>query len=245
MDFLIDSFNTILYQPLFNALVLLYWYIPGRDFGIAVILFTVIIKLAFYPLASKGIKSQKALQELQPKIKEIQEKYKTDRQKQSMALMELYKKEKVSPFSGLMPLFVQLPILIALFQLFGDSFGPKQLAFLYTFMPQLSQINTSFLGIINLAEASIILAIITGITQFFQTKMMIPAPAPSTALRASAGKPASDFSQIMQKQMLYFFPIFTVFILWRMPAAIALYWLTTTIFTIGQQYIILKRNERN
>lgn len=237
MDFLINSFNTILYQPLFNALVLLYWYIPGRDFGIAVILFTVIIKLAFYPLASKGIKSQKALQELQPKIKEIQEKYKTDRQKQSMALMELYKKEKVSPFSGLMPLFVQLPILIALFRLFGDSFGPKQLAFLYTFMPQLSQINTSFLGIINLAEASIILAIITGITQFFQTKMMTSASVPS--------KHPSDFSQIMQKQMLYFFPIFTVFILWRMPSAIALYWLTTTVFTIGQQYIILKRNERS
>lgn len=237
MDFLINSFNTILYQPLFNALVLLYWYIPGRDFGIAVILFTVIIKLAFYPLASKGIKSQKALQELQPKIKEIQEKYKTDRQKQSMALMELYKKEKVSPFSGLMPLFVQLPILIALFRLFGDSFGPKQLAFLYTFMPQLSQINTSFLGIINLAEASIILAIITGITQFFQTKMMTSASAPS--------KHPSDFSQIMQKQMLYFFPIFTVFILWRMPSAIALYWLTTTVFTIGQQYIILKRNEHS
>ncbi|MBI2042503.1 MAG: membrane protein insertase YidC [Candidatus Nealsonbacteria bacterium] len=240
MNFFISAFNTILYQPLFNALVLLYLYIPGRDFGVAVILFTILIKLFLYPLASKGIRSQKALQELQPKIKEVQNKHKDDKHKQSMALMELYKQEKVNPLSGLLPLLVQLPILIALFRLFWNGFGPEQFSFLYSFIPNPGQVNTSFLGLIDLAEASVILAVVTGVAQFFQTKMLTPASA-----KASAGRPSSDFSSIMQKQMLYLFPIFTIFILWRMPAAIALYWLTTTVFTIGQQYIILKKNERS
>ena len=96
MNFFISAFNTLLYQPLFNALVLFYWFIPGRDFGIAVILFTVVIKLFLYPLASRGIRSQKALQELQPKIKEIQEKYKNNKQEQTKATMEFYQKEKIN-----------------------------------------------------------------------------------------------------------------------------------------------------
>jgi len=236
MDFFINTFNVVLYQPLFNALVLLYLYIPGHDFGLAVILLTIIIKLALYPLAAQGIRSQRALSEIQPKIKEIQEKYKDDKEKQSRAMMDLYKQEKINPFSGCLPLLVQLPILFALFRLFWRGFGPEQMHFLYSFIPHVGQINTTFFGLINLAESSVILAVITGIAQFFQTKMVAPP-------KKSDKKESPDFSQVMQKQMTYFFPVFTVFILWRMPSAIAVYWLTTTLFTIVQQYIILKKND--
>ncbi len=236
MDFFINAFNLILYQPLFNALILLYLYIPGHDFGLAIILLTIIIKLAFYPLAAKGIRSQRALSEIQPKIKEIQEKYKDDKEKQSRAMMDFYKQEKINPFSGCLPLLIQLPILIALFRLFWRGFGPEQMHFLYGFVPHVGQIDTTLLGLINLAESSAILAVITGVAQFFQTKMVAPQKKPG-----KKGNP--DFSQVMQKQMLYFFPVFTVFILWRMPSAIAVYWLTTTLFTIVQQYIILKKND--
>ena len=234
MELFINAFNLILYQPLFNALVFLYQYLPGHDFGIAVIVLTILIKVILYPLGTQGIKSQKALSSLQPKIKEIQEKFKGDKEKQAKATMELYKQEKINPLSGCLPLLVQLPILIALFRVFWKGFGTEQLGFLYSFIPHPGQIDTTFLGIMNLAEASIILAVLTGITQFFQTKMV-------TTKQKTAKKGSPDFSQMMQKQMLYFFPIFTVFILCRLPSAIAVYWLTTTLFTIGQQYITLKK----
>lgn len=236
MDLFINAFNTILCQPLFNALILLYEYLPGQDFGIAVIALTVLIKLIFYPLGVKGIKSQKALSTLQPKIKAIQEKFKNNKTEQARATMELYKQEKINPLSGCLPLLIQLPILFALFRVFWRGFGEEQLGFLYSFVPHSGPIDTTFLGILNLAEASIILAILTGITQFFQTKMV-------SSKQKIAKKGPLDFSQMMQKQMLYFFPFFTVFILWRLPSAIALYWMVTTLFTIGQQYFILKKND--
>ena len=232
-DILISFFNIVLYQPLFNALILLYIYLPGHDFGIAVIVLTIIIRLLLYPSMAKSIKSQKVLAELQPKIKEIQKKYKEDKEKQGRAMMELYKQEKINPFGGCLPLLIQLPILIALYQVFWKGFQPEAMVHLYSFVPRLEMIDPNFLGIINLANASIVLALLAGITQFFQTKMMMP------QVQKSQSKPG-DFSQIMSKQMLYFFPVFTVFILWKLPAAIALYWFVTALFSIGQQRLILR-----
>lgn len=238
-EIFIDTFNLVVYQPLFNALILLYENIPGRDFGVAVIALTILIKLVLYPLGVKGIRSQKALSSLQPKMKEIKERFKDDKEQQSKAMMELYKKEKVNPLSGCLPLLVQLPILIGLFRVFWRGFGEEQLMFLYSFVPHPGVINTSFFGIMDLAVPSVFLAVLTGITQFVQTKMISPSK------QKTAKKGAPDFSQMMQKQMLYFFPVFTVFILWNLPAAIALYWITTTLFTILQQYLILRKHEPN
>ena len=247
MSFFISVFNLILYQPLFNALILLYQYLPGHDFGIAVIVLTILIKIILYPLGAKGVKSQKALSNLQPKIKEIQEKFKNDKEKQARATMELYKKEKINPFSGCLPLLVQLPILIALYRVFWGGFGVNQLSFLYSFVPNPGQVDTTFLGITNLTQSAVVkvsevshllwanIAIIigAGIAQFFQTKMVTPK-------QKSVKKGLPDFSQTMQKQMIYFLPIFTVFILWRLPAAVALYWLVVALFSIVQQYFIFK-----
>jgi YidC/Oxa1 family membrane protein insertase len=232
-EFFVGAFNTILYQPLFNALILLYEYIPGNDFGIAIIAFTLIIKVIFYPLGSQGIKAQKSLQDIQPKIKELQEKFKDDKSQQAKEMMDLYKKEKINPFSGCLPLLIQLPILITVYQIFWRGIGPEQLDYLYSFIPHPGVINQSFLGLIDLSQPFWILAVITGIAQYFQVKM-------TTSQQKTIKQGGSDFSQMMQKQMLYFFPIFTVVILLRFPSALALYWLTTTFFTIGQQWIILK-----
>lgn len=219
-----DIFNAIFYQPLFKALFLLYTYLPGHDFGVAVIVLTVLVKLVLYPLGAKGIKSQRAMQELQPKIKEIQERFKNDKTRQAKETMDLYKKEKINPFSGFALLLVQLPILFALFRLFWKG------------IEKLEGVNADFLGMVNLAESSVILVILAGAAQFWQAKTQAP---PSLPKANSAGN--LDFSSMMQKQMLYLFPLFTVFILWRMPSAIALYWLTTTLFTILQQYITLRK----
>ncbi|KKT17500.1 MAG: hypothetical protein A2654_01770 [Candidatus Nealsonbacteria bacterium RIFCSPHIGHO2_01_FULL_43_31] len=235
MNPFISAFNAFLYQPLFNALILIYLYLPGHDFGIAVIALTVLIKLVFYPLGAQAIRSQKSLALLQPKMKEIQEKFKNNKEQQSRAMLDLYKKEKINPFSSFLPLIIQLPILIGLYQVFWKGFGEAQLGFLYGFIPNPGQIDTTFLGMMDLSQASIFLAVLTGIVQFIQSKMM------TTNQKKPTGQ--SDMSQMMQKQMLYLFPIFTVFILWTLPAAVALYWLVTTLFTIVQQYIILKKHD--
>lgn len=236
MDFLISAFNTILYQPLFNALVFLYEYLPGHDFGIAVIVLTIIIRLILYPLMVKSIKSQKILSELQPKIKEIQQKYKDDKEKQTKEMMALYQKEKINPFGGCLPLLVQLPILIALYRVFWKGLQPEAMAMLYSFVPNPGAIDPMFLGIINLGQGNVVLAIVAGITQFVQSKMLMP----KTKKKEQGKGQMGQFSEMMQKQMLYFFPVFTVLILLRLPSAIAVYWIVTALFSIGQQYLVLK-----
>jgi YidC/Oxa1 family membrane protein insertase len=233
MSIFTNTFNLILYQPLFNALLLLYQYLPGHDFGVAVILLTVLIRLILYPLMVQSIRAQKVLSELQPKIQEIQQKFKDDKEKQTREMMALYQREKINPFGGCLPLLVQLPILFALYRVFWKGFQVEELSKLYSFVPRPEMINPTFLGIIDLAKPSLILAILAGILQFIQTKMVTP----KTQTKKDK---TSQFSEMMQKQMLYFFPIFTVFILWRLPAAIGVYWVVTTLFSIGQQYLIYK-----
>jgi len=246
MGFIITIFNELLYRPLFNALVLLYEYIPGADLGIAIIILTILIKLLFYPLGTKSIKSQKSLTELQPKIKELQEKYKNDKEKQTKELMELYKKEKINPFSGCLPILIQLPVLIAMYRVFWGGLEPSRLSLLYSFIPSPGEISSMFLGFIDLARSTsfiaengvkiylwqnIFLVLLVGILQFLQMKFISP----------KTQKKTNDFSSQMQKQMMYFMPVFIVVIFWSLPSALSLYILTTTLFTIVQQYIITKK----
>lgn len=236
MQLLVQAFNTILYQPLLNILILLYEYLPGHDFGLAVIVLTILIKVIFYPLGVKAIKSQKALSTLQPKIKEIQEKYKDNKEQQTKEIMGLYKREKINPFSGCLPLLIQLPVLIALYRVFWSGLQPEQMSLLYSFVPLPGVIDTTFFGIVNLANPNIVIAFLAGIFQFIQVKMATSKPKENQ-------KKDSSFAGQMQKQMLYFMPAFMVLILFRLPSAVGLYWLTTTLFTIIQQYVILKKEK--
>lgn len=255
MGTLTHLFNILLYQPLFNFLILLYDYLPGHDFGIAVIFLTVSIKLIFYPIGAQAIRSQKTLSELQPKIQEVQNKYKNDREKQAKAMMELYKEEKINPFSGCLPLLIQLPILIALYRVFWKGLSPEELSLLYSFVPRPGMINASFLGIVDLSKSTVtlinnnssllwpnvILVLLAGITQFIQTKMVTP----KTSKAAAKDGQMNQFSGMLQKQMLYFFPVVTVFFLWKLPSALALYWVVTTVFTILQQYFLYRPRQGN
>ena len=233
-EFLVNIFHNFLYQPLFNLLVLLYNYIPGHDFGIAIILLTLLIRFILYPLSVKAFDSQRTIQKIQPQIQEIQKKYKDDKEKQAKETMEIYKKEKINPFSGLFLAFIQLPILIALYWVFWNGLKPEELAYLYKFVSNPGQIDAIFLGMIDLSKANVILAVLAGITQFYQTEMLTPKAGPKK-------DNGPDFSQIMQKQMLYFFPAFTVIILLNLPSALGLYWTVSGIFSIIQQYFLLKK----
>ena len=233
MEFFISAFNTILYKPLFNALVVLYQYLPGKDFGVAVIVLTLIIRFILYPLMVKSIKSQKVLSELQPKIKEIQEKHKEDKEKQTKEMMALYQREKINPFGGCLPLLIQLPILVALYRVFWKGLQPEAMEKLYSFVPNPGAIDPTFFGILNLAEPNFIVALIAGIAQFFQSKTMLPKKQP--------GSKANQFSDMMQKQMVYVFPLITVVFLLKLPSAIGFYWIVTALFSVWQQQLILKK----
>ncbi|MDD5145432.1 MAG: YidC/Oxa1 family membrane protein insertase [Candidatus Pacebacteria bacterium] len=248
-----NIFSVILYQPLFNALILLYDYLPGHSFGAAIIALTIVIRFILYPLMASSIKSQKTLNELQPKLQEIQKKYKDDKEKQALETMELYKKEKFNPFGGCLPLLVQLPILWTLYQVFSRGLNAEEAVYLYKFVPNPGQINSVFLRILDLSKAALhtvdgktqillpnmILLVLVGIAQFIQTKMS------SAKTKISQGGQAAQFSEMMQKQMLYFFPVLTTIILLKLPSAIALYWLVTTLFSIVQQYLIYKKQNHD
>jgi YidC/Oxa1 family membrane protein insertase len=238
MEFLINVFNILLYQPLFNLLILLYQFVPGQDLGVAIIILTLLIKFLFYPLTTKAIKSQKILTELQPQIQEIQQKFKEDKERQVKEILALYQKEKINPLAGLLPILIQLPILIALFQIFIKGFGSEQMVHLYNFISPPEIINFYFLNIINLGKPDIIIAILASIAQFFQSKTLIP----KIKKINKKGKKENEISQIFiksQEMMIYFMPIFTFLLLLKFPSVLGLYWLIATLLSIGQQYLVL------
>lgn len=232
-------FHTIIYQPIYNTLVLLYNVIPGHDLGVAIILLTILIRAILYPLAKKQIESQKKMQELQPEIKRLQEKHKNDKEKQGRALMDFYKEKKINPASGCLPLVVQIVFIIALYQALVAGINFSECKDIYSFIACPSAIKTGFLGILDLAKPSLALAVLTAAAQYFQTKMMMPA----ASSQASGGK--ADFSQAMSKQMLYLGPLLTLFIGARFPAGLPLYWLVMTVFMIVQQYLNTNSTNRN
>ncbi len=236
---MIEIYNIFLYKPLFNVLIFLYNSIPLHDLGISIIILTLFIRVLISPLSIKSFKTQKALAELQPKIKEIKEKYKGNVRKQNEETMRLYKEGKANPFSGCLPMLIQLPIFIALFQILKGLANPNQFSNLYSFVSHPGILNTSFLGILDLAQRSRILAVLAGLFQFIQSKMISSLTGKQKG--KSTGSQTDQMSQMMTKQMTYFMPIFLVFIYWKLPSALSLYWIIITVFSIGEQYYINKK----
>lgn len=232
-------FNIVFYQPILNLLVFLYNIVPGHDIGLAIIIMTAAIKLILLPLSKQSIKSQKALQVLQPKIDEIKKKYADNKEEQGRAMMQLYKQDKVNPFSSCLPLLIQLPFLWAVFVVFRDGLSGQSLNLVYSFIHQPEFINTTSLGFINLAKPNIVLAVLAGLAQFWQAKMMI------TKRPEVHGNGAKDenIMAIMNKQMLYMMPALTIFIGLSFPGGLALYWLVTTVLTALQQLYLFKQKE--
>lgn len=231
-------FNEILYRPILNALVFLYNIIPGHDFGIAIILLTILIRIILSPLSYKSIKSRQALSLIQPQIKEIQKKYK-DKEEQSKELMKLYKEHNASPFSGCLPLLIQFPILIALYRVLINVLKPESLSTLYLFIKNPGIINALSLGVLDLSKKSPVLAILAGISQFFYSKLTMKFSPPTPQINAKKG--AFDIQKTMGKQMVYFMPIITIFIAWGLPAGLPLYWVASTLLGLAQEYYLLKK----
>src|SRR3989344_7751372 len=234
---MISVYNEILYRPLFNAMVFLQSVIPGGDLGLTIVVLTVIIRILFTPLSLKTIKSQQSLKELSPKIEEIKAKFKDNKTAQSGAILKLYKENNVNPLSGCLPLLIQLPILIALYQVFIKGITEESLVLLYSFISAPETVGHSFLGVFDVVKNSHTLTLIAGGLQFIQSKQ-------SMALQSNSG-PNKELAAL-SKQMLYFFPIMIIIIGWNLPTGLILYWITTTVFSVFEQrYITQKRNGRN
>lgn len=181
---MIQFFNYALYQPLLNFLVWVYNVLPGHDLGLAIIILTIVIRLILWPLSQKATKSQKAMQDLQPKIKALQEKYKNDKQKITLATMDLYRQSKINPFSSFLIVLIQLPILIAVYRVFWKGLKAKELS-LYHFIHNPGSLNVTAFGFLNLAQPNIILALITGRSSVLANKDVKPT---KTIVRAAQKK---------------------------------------------------------
>ena len=221
--------KTILYKPLFNALIFLVWLIPGNSVGWAIIILTIIVRLALLPSSLKANRSQIKLRELQPELTKIQAKFKDDKQAQSQAIMAFYKKHKVSPWGSCLPLLIQLPILLVLYYVFINGLSTARFDLLYEFTPRPDSINPMFFGLDLTLPDKYILPVIAGIAQFVQGYQM-----QGSLGGKKSGDQKADMQMALSKQMLFIMPIFTVFIAMRLPAALPIYWIITTLFGIGQ-----------
>lgn len=219
----------------------------------AIIVLTLIVRVIFFPLSIKALISQRELNKLQPKIKELQEKHKSDKQALGQATMQLYKEHKINPLSGCLPLLIQLPVLIALYSALNSGLKPESLSGLYAFVGRPESINQVALGFIDLAKKSSLMAILAGVLQWFQMKLATSGQASAPQNNANSplsnmnperdreGSQRASISYGMNKQMLYFFPVMVIIIAWNLPAGLVIYWVAATVFSIFEQIYINRK----
>ncbi|MBP6005589.1 membrane protein insertase YidC [Candidatus Saccharibacteria bacterium] len=248
-----EKLFNFLIVPMLNLLMLIYAILPGNDFGVAVIIVTILIRLVLWPVNSKQLHSQKKLRELQPEIRKIKQKSKGDRQKEQAMLAQLYKDQEVNPAGSCLMAIVQLPFMASLYfvfqrsskefgEIFGSLYGLLQNnQFILDLKNNPALYDPSLLGFIHLTKPSIALAVLAGLGQFIQTRMLQTNQA-STKSESKKKQPSPQ--EDMMRGMTYAFPLFTIFIGSRLPAALSLYWLVSTIVSIIQQYLVLNKEVR-
>ncbi|KKU16116.1 MAG: Membrane protein insertase, YidC/Oxa1 family [Parcubacteria group bacterium GW2011_GWC1_45_9] len=220
-------FNEIIYRPILNLTIFIYNTLGANDFGLAIVTLTVFVRAILLPLSLRATRTQKKISQLSPEIDKIKKDF-PDQASQGAAMMELYKKHKVNPIGGCLPLLLQLPILLGVYQVLLNIFKPNSLAGLYSFVAKPEIIQPLMFGLLNMQSKSGFVSIIAGATQFIQAKMSL-AQAPSSP------------SQAMNKNLMIAMPVLVAFIGWNLPMGVSLYWITTTLFSIGEQ-LYLRRS---
>ena len=223
------------YDPIYNALVALVSFIPGSDVGIAIILITILIRLVLLPFSLSAARTQRAMKIIEPKIKELKEKYKDDKEKEALETLALYREEKVNPFASILMVFIQIPVLLALYFVFyHEPFPAINIARLYPFTPVPGMASLEFLGLISVAGKSLVLAFLAGLTQFFQAHAALSGtmkPPEGTGMQA-------DFQRIMGLQLKYVSPFLIGTISYTTSGAIALYFITTNLVGVLQEMYV-------
>lgn len=235
--------HTFFFDPVYNILVFFIDTVPHGDIGLAIVFTTVVVKVLLLPLSLKAARTQHAMREIEPDLKEIQTKFKDKREEQARAMMELYKKAGVNPFSSILLLFIQIPIIIALyFSVYKGGGVPLpgiNVELLYSFVPTPEEVSMFFLGMLDIAAKSLPLAFLAGLTQFIHTSLSLPKQKP----REKDAEPnfKDDLARSMQLQMRYVMPVLIFFIAYSISAAIALYFTVGNIISIAQEFIVRKQ----
>jgi YidC/Oxa1 family membrane protein insertase len=254
-------FHTLLYQPLLNTLILLYL-ILFHNFGLAIIALTLIIRLALIPLTMPALKAAQKMKELQPELEKLKKKYKNDKQAFAQAQLAFYKQHGANPAAGCLPQIIQIIILIALFQVFNqvirtdDNILSKINEILYPFLklPPETTFNPRFLylnltkpdvitlplkiGNFNLPPLPGFFLILSALSQFLSSLMMMPAAAAAQAQAQKTPSKQDDLTSSLQTQMLYLFPLMTLLIGLSFPSGLVLYWAVFSLSTMVQQYFV-------
>ncbi|MES2216111.1 MAG: YidC/Oxa1 family membrane protein insertase [Patescibacteria group bacterium] len=244
-------YHELIFRPLYNGLVYLMDILPWIDVGIAVVIFTIIIKFILYPLSKSSLLTQVRMKEIEPEVNRLKAQYSADKQTQALKVMQLYKEKKIKPFAGVLLIAIQLPILLALISVFYKIIPTIDASQLYSFV-SVPLIKTSFLGFIDLTQKSLVLSILTGIIQFAQLHFSLSSRPPVLEREAGKGDFSTQLATNMSKQMKFLVPLIAfASTYWLIPARfpqaaaiIAIYWSVSSLFTLAQELIIRKRYAR-
>lgn len=265
-------FTTLIVQPIFNLLVLIYALLPGHNFGVAIILFTVLVRLLMWPLVKKQLHHAKAMRELQPELKRIKAAAKGNRQKESAMVMELYKEREINPFASIGLLIVQIPVFIALYsglrrvvenpQAILDFSYPilHNLSWMKTLAADISKFDSTLFGVVDLTKSAIakgggiywpamLIVIASVVVQYYQSKQLMPDTKDGRSLRkilkeAGGGKSAdqSEVNAAIGRSTRFLLPGMIFLITVNIASAISLYWLTSGVVAYIQQAKVLGKD---
>jgi YidC/Oxa1 family membrane protein insertase len=262
-------FNTLIVQPIFNLLILIYALIPGHNFGLAIIIFTIVIRLLMWPLVRKQLHHAKAMRQLQPELKRIKAAAKGDRQKESQLTMELYKEKEINPFASIGIILLQLPILLGLYisirkivqhphQIIDFSYPFIQhLSWIHTLAHNIHQFDDSLFGLVNLTRTAsgpsgvywpaMVIVVASAIAQYLQSKQLMPASKDQRSLRqimSQAGQGAkadqTEVNAAVSRFTVFFIPVIVFLVSLNLAVALPLYWLVSSTIAYLQQARILE-----
>lgn len=225
-------YHTFFFDPLYNLLVISFNTLSWADAGVIVVLLTILVRLIMFPLSRKAVLTQVKMAEIGPELAEIKEKYKGKAEEQAKLTLALYKEKGVNPFSGILVIIIQIPIIFALYQIFLH-FPEVDPTLLYSFVTVPDQISTVFLGSLDITAKSVTLAILAAISTFFQFWVSMKGQT-----KPKGNSFGDNLTRSMQTQMKYFFPVIVFFISYNISGVIALYWLTSNLFSIGQELFV-------
>jgi YidC/Oxa1 family membrane protein insertase len=235
------AFHSVIYVPLYNALVWLVDVLPMHDMGLAVIALTIAVRVVLIPLSRRAVETQMVMKELAPEIEALKVKHKDDKEAQGKAIFALYKERGVHPFAGLGLVLLQFPVLVGLYWVFSHGGLPSvDSSLLYGFVRVPEYVHMDFLGLVPLSGHSISLAVAATISQLIYTRLSMGAPAtvdPSPVESTLSG----DLAKSFDTQARYVLPLFIGVISYSVAAAAPLYWTTSNLFMIAQEYVSGRR----
>lgn len=232
--------HTFFFDPVYNGLIFFITVVPGGDVGLAIIATVIVVKTILLPLSIKAAKTQRIMREIEPKLKEIKERLKDNREEQARAMMAVYTEAGMNPFASIFLLLLQIPIVIALyFSVYsggGIALPEINTEILYAFITSPVSVSMNFLGLIDITGRSFLLALLAAVTQFYQIKLSLPELPPRDPNAAPDMK--EDFMRNMQLQMRYVMPVIIFGAAYFISAAIALYFLVSNVVGIAQELYI-------